>query len=123
MKIFFLHKKKSFAKTIKKEKRNEEMMKYIAKLYSSKPNEISNYLNRFFQALEIPKTLKKPDLFEWESDYNNPIDLVDLINFHQDQCDDFQVELWICLDKNLFIHVTKEIADQVVRYIYERFPY
>lgn len=98
-------------------------MGYIVKLYASKPNEITRYLNKFFQTLEIPKTMEQSDLVEWQGSYSNPLDLVDFVSYHQDQLDDFEVGLWICLDPSLYIQVTKENSDDIIRYIYQRFPY
>jgi len=98
-------------------------MEYVAKLYASKPNEISCYLNQFFQVLEMTKEIKKEDLFEWKFSYSNPLEFVDLVNFHQDYSEEFDVTLWISFDIDLFIHVTKENGDEIIRYIYERFPY
>ena len=98
-------------------------MGYLVKLYASKPNEIAGYLNKYFQTLDIPKAMDKPDLLEWQASYSNPWDLVDFVSYHQDQEDDFEVGLWICLDPSLYIQVTKENSDEIIRYIYERFPY
>lgn len=98
-------------------------MEYIAKLYSSQESQISRYLTLYFQTLEIAKTLKDPLLKEWIFRYNNPIELVDLLSFHEDHFDEFQVVLWICLDPDIFIQITEENNDEVIRYLYERFPY
>ena len=37
--------------------------------------------------------------------------------------EDYNINMWISLDQNLFINITKHTADSVIRYLYERYPY
>ena len=37
--------------------------------------------------------------------------------------DDFNLTMWISIDSGVFIKVTPENADELIRYLYERFPY
>ena len=37
--------------------------------------------------------------------------------------DDYNLSMWISLDDGVFIKVTTDNADELIRYLYERFPY
>ena len=87
-------------------------------LYSNKKGELNRFLSSFYNTdLEIENNLN------WENKYKNPIELADLIGTFVDNNDDFNITMWICLDKDLFIRVTKRNANDIIKYLYERFPY
>ena len=46
-----------------------------------------------------------------------------MIGIFADNFDHYQLSMWISLDKNVFIRVTENNADDLIRYLYERFPY
>ena len=92
-------------------------MKAIINLYSDISGEIKKFLESFFSKnLEL-----KEDLF-WEQKYNNPIDMIDLISCFIDNRDKFKINLWISIDNAIFINVTDDNLDEIIKYIYERFP-
>ena len=37
--------------------------------------------------------------------------------------DNFKIAMWVSLDSGVFIKVTSDNADELIRYLYERFPY
>lgn len=87
-------------------------------LYSSKKGELNRFLSSFYNTnLEIENNLN------WENEYKNPIELADLIGTFVDNNDNFHIMMWICLDKDLFIRVTEKNANDIIKYLYERFPY
>lgn len=87
-------------------------------LYSNKKGELNKFLSSFYNTdLEIENNLN------WENKYINPIELADLIGTFVDNNDDFNITMWICLDKDLFIRVTEKNANDIIKYLYERFPY
>ena len=87
-------------------------------LYSNKKGELNRFLSKFYNTdLEIENNLN------WENKYKNPIELADLIGTFVDNNDDFNITKWICLDKDLFIRITEKNANDVIKYLYERFPY
>lgn len=87
-------------------------------LYSNKKGELNRFLSKFYNTdLEIENNLN------WENKYKNPIELADLIGTFVDNNDDFSITMWICLDKDLFIRVTEKNANDIIKYLYERFPY
>ena len=37
--------------------------------------------------------------------------------------EDYKINMWISLDKDLLINITPNNADEIIRYLYERYPY
>lgn len=87
-------------------------------LYSEKKGELNRFLSHFYNTnLDIENNLK------WEKKYANPIELAEIIGTYVDNSDNFILNMWICLDKDVFIHVTPDNANAIIKYLYERFPY
>lgn len=93
-------------------------MKSIINLYSETSGEIKKFLELFYSK-DITLT---NDLF-WENSYNEPIDMIELISCFIDNKDKFDINLWISLDDGVFINITDHNLDEIIKYIYERFPY
>ena len=94
------------------------MKEAIVNLYSTKNGEISNFLNHFFGtniALENP--------LKWEKTYSNPIEIADIVGSFIDNSEDYEIAMWISLDKGFFMHIHDSNADDFIRYLYERYPY
>ena len=87
-------------------------------LFSNKKGELNKFLSNFYNTnLEIYNNLK------WEKVSANPIELADIIGVFVDNHDDYVLNMWLSLDKDIFVNITEENADSVIRYLYERFPY
>lgn len=99
------------------------MMKTFIKLYSNNNGEIDRFLNRFYLATE--EILKKIDsnTLELEIDFENPIEMSDMIGAFIENKDDFKINMWICIDEDVLINVTTSNSDDIIKYLYERFPY
>ena len=54
---------------------------------------------------------------------NNPIEIAEIVGIFADNIDDFQLKMWISLDKDVYINITKDNVNRVIKYLYERFPY
>ena len=93
-------------------------MEVTVRLYSVKRNEINDFLREFYN-----DNSNYMNLTEWEKKYLNPIELVDILGTFIDNNDKFAINMWISLDKGLFLNVTDENADKIIRYIYERYPW
>lgn len=92
-------------------------MKVKVNLYSEKEGEIKKFLNSMYNnGINLINDLK------WEYEYDNPVDINDIIGTFIDNNDKYQINMWISLDKNVYINVTEHNADKIIRYIYERFP-
>ena len=87
-------------------------------LYSNKKGEVNKFLSSFYNAnLELEDNLK------WEKEYANPIEIAEIIGTFIDNSDKFQLNMWICIDKNVYINITPDNVNSVIKYLYERFPY
>lgn len=88
------------------------------KFQSSKKGEINRFLSEFYNT-----NLDIPEQTYWEKEYKNPIEISDIIGAFIDNIDDFEIKLWICLDKNVYININEENANNVIKYLFERYPY
>lgn len=89
-----------------------------AKFHSSKKGEINRFLSKFYN---IDLGLENDLIYEKE--YSNPIELSDIIGVYIDNQEKYDLHLWICLDKNIFIYVTNSNANEIIKYLFERYPY
>ena len=62
-------------------------------------------------------------MLEWENIYSNPVEIANILGVFIDNNDKFDINMWISLDKDVFINVTDDNADKIIRYLYERYPY
>lgn len=99
-------------------------MEVIIRLYSNNKNEISNFLNRLFSKNFVDKTSEKisENILEWQKEYQNPTEIVEIIGTLIENNDKYHINMWISLDPGLFINITENNADKIIRYIYERYP-
>lgn len=93
-------------------------MSVIVNLYSQKSNEISKFLKSYNKEKKYSK-----NLLEWKRIFQNPIEIADIIGIFIDNNDKYDINMWISLDKNFFINVTDHNAEQIIRYLFERYPY
>lgn len=87
-------------------------------LFSEKRGELNRFLSSFYNTnLDLENNLK------WEKKYANPVELAEIIGAYADNSEEYLLNMWICIDKNVFVNITSENADNIIRYLYERFPY
>ena len=87
-------------------------------LYSKERNEIYKFLNSYDKNEHINSYIMK-----WTKDYQNPVELADIIGVFIDNNDKFDINMWISLDTDFFINVTNYNANKIIRYLFERYPY
>ena len=87
-------------------------MNTIVSLYSQTNQEIANFLKSFNNIL-----------LEWKKEFENPIEIADIIGVFIDNNEKYKINMWISLDKGFFLNVTEHNADQIIRYLFERYPY
>ena len=93
-------------------------MKASINLYSTENGEIQRFLTSFYnKRIELENDLK------WNTEFENPIEMNDMIGTFIENNDRYKINMWISLDKGIYINVTDHNADKIIRYIYERFPY
>ena len=87
-------------------------------LYSESSKELEKFLSAFYNSsFDLNNSLS------WEHRYENPIEISEIIGIFIDNFNDFKIMMLICLDKGLYIHVTNENADNLIKYLFERYPY
>ena len=89
----------------------------IVKLYSDKPGEILKFLKKYSNIINIDNDLL------WECRYKNPVEMVDIIGAFIENNDKYKINMWISLDKDLYINVSDNNADKIIRYLFERYPW
>lgn len=93
-------------------------MKTDIRLYSPKNGEINRFLSSFYnKRIELPNDLK------YSISFDNPVEMTELIGTFIENNDKYKMNMWISLDKGVYINITEYNADKLIRYIYERFPY
>lgn len=93
-------------------------MKYKVQLYTTKKNQINEFLKEFFC-----RDFNFEDKLNWEKEYDNPIELAEIIGGFIDNNYKFSINMWISIDEGVLINVTDSNADELIKYLYERFPY
>lgn len=94
-------------------------MKTFIKLFSNEKGEIARFLKHFYHQ----DVSNDDSLLEWEQSFENPIEMADIVGVFMDNVEDFHINLWVCLDQDILINITKNNVDDFIRYLYERFPY
>lgn len=90
------------------------MTKPTLNLYSKNKNEISDFLERFYN--------KKIDKSIENFSFDNPIEMIDLISTIIDNNDKYNISAWINLDEDIFIKISNSNLDEIIKYLYERYP-
>lgn len=96
-------------------------MQSIVRLYSTLPDEIERFLTHFYGNANFDKTNFNGK--QWQKQYPNPVEIVDIIGAYIENIEDFNISMWISIDSGVFIKVSTDNADELIRYLYERFPY
>ena len=93
-------------------------MKACVRLHSKKKGEINKFLSKFYNTnLNIENKLK------FRKEYNNPIELAEIIGVFIDNIDNYEIKMWISLDKDVYINITENNANNIIKYLFERYPY
>lgn len=87
-------------------------------LYSNYSNDLKKFLESFYN-----HSFNLNNSLSWGYRCNNPIEITEMIGAFIDNSDRFNISMWICLDKDVYINVTDRNADKLIRYLFERYPY
>lgn len=87
-------------------------------LISEDSYELEKFLSSFYNS-----SFDINDNLNWEHKYSNPVELAEIIGAYVDNFDDFNIVMWVSLDKDVYINVTTDNADSLIKYLYERYPY
>lgn len=93
-------------------------MSTIINLYSEKKGEIKKFLDLYYS-----DNLPLGEALFWKKEFENPIDMIDIISCFADNNNKFSMNLWISLDKDVYICIGDHNINNIIKYLYERFPY
>lgn len=89
-------------------------------LFSNNDYSIKNFLNIFFN--NYPK--KHINIYENNKiSFQNPIEICDFISAIIDNSEKFNISALINLDENFYLEVTSSNINNIIKYLYERYPY
>lgn len=84
---------------------------------SKKTGEVNRFLSKFYN-----NNLKLKNN-NWEKKFSNPIEIAELIGVYIDNFEDYELSFWFSLDDGIIVKVDKTNANEIIKYLYERFPY
>lgn len=90
------------------------MKKPTLNLYCKDQNELSSFLERFYNK-KFEKSIENIT-------FDNPIEMIDLISAIIDNNDKYNISAWINLDEDIFIKISNSNLDDIIKYLYERYP-
>lgn len=82
-----------------------------------------SYSNNNFNKSKNKLTNVNKRTLEWEINFRNPLEIADILGALIENNDKFNINMWVSIDEGLFINVTDYNADEIIRYLYERFPW
>ena len=98
------------------------------RLYSKKSDDISKFLTKYFSNENLNDKNNVfnemySNIYQWENIYSNPVEIATILGVFIDNKDDYSINMWVSFDAGFFINVTKNNADNIIKYLYERYPY
>ena len=91
---------------------------YSANLFTENSKNLNDFLNKFYE-----KEIKLNENLKFEAEFENPVDMIELISTLIDNNEKFNIGIWISIDPDLYINRTEQNLDKVIKYIFERYPY
>ncbi|MCI8309956.1 MAG: hypothetical protein HFJ45_07300 [Clostridia bacterium] len=91
---------------------------YSANLFTENSKNLNDFLNKFYE-----KEIKLNENLKFEAEFENPVDMIELISTLIDNNEKFNIGIWISIDPDLYINITEQNLDKVIKYIFERYPY
>ena len=91
------------------------MQKPNLNLYCKNPKELLDFLERFYNK-KIEKSIEN-------FSFDNPIEMINMISTIIDNNDKYHINAWVNLDEDIFIKVTNSNLNDIIKYIYELYPY
>ena len=92
-------------------------MKASINLFSEEANEIKRFLELYYS-----NKINFKNNLTYKQEFENPIEMIEFISCFIDNNDKFNANLWISIDKNVYICVTDTNLDSLIKYLYERYP-
>lgn len=86
-------------------------------LFSNSDNEINDFLNKFYSCTTSDYTTV------WKKEFTNPVEISEFIAAYVDNNSLFNFEMWLSLDKDVFIKISPSNSNIIIKYLFERYPY
>lgn len=93
-------------------------MKAKVILLSKQTGEIEKFLRKYMN-----KEIELDNPLVWNENFSNPIEISEIIATFIDNTNNFNLNMWITLDKNIFIKVSPANSNDIIKYLFERYPY
>ena len=92
----------------------------IAKIIiiSNKFGEINKFLTEFYS-----KEQNLENVLSWQKQFSNPIEIPEFIGTFIDSFSNFEISMWISLDENVYIKISNSNSNDIIKYLFERYPY
>jgi len=87
-------------------------------LFSENSNEINNFLNKFYSNKSDHGASNS-----WQKEFPNPVEITEFIAAFADNSNSFNLTMWISLDKDVFIKISPSNYNNIIKYLFERYPY
>ena len=93
-------------------------MKAKVMLFSYNCNEIDSFLKKFYST-----NSSIGNSSSWKKEFNNPVEISEFIAAFADNINSFDLSMWISLDKDVFIKISPSNSNNIIKYLFERYPY
>lgn len=94
-------------------------MNSTVKLYSESSAELCKFLEKFFSTI-----ITLNNAHYWEKHYQNPIEIADIVAAFIDNKDNYSnTNMWVSIDKGVFINIKEDNYNFFIQYLFERYPY
>lgn len=87
-------------------------------LFSEKSSEINKFLNKFYS-----NKFDHVESTSWNKEFPNPVEISEFIAAFADNSNSFNLAMWVSLDKNVFIKISPSNSNNIIKYLFERYPY
>ena len=87
-------------------------------LFSNKCDEIENYLNKFYS-----NKSNYNESTSWQKEFPNPVEISEFIAAFADNNNSFDIAMWVSLDEDVFIKISPSNSNNIIKYLFERYPY
>lgn len=87
-------------------------------LYSKNKGEIQKFLESYDS-----KNYNLTNNLKYKKEFQNPLDMIDIISCYIDNKDKFKIRMWISIDDNIYIKINEYNINRIIKYLYERYPW
>ena len=87
-------------------------------IYSKNSVNIEKFLSLFYDtSVNINKSQT------WQKKYQDPVEMTEIIGTFIDNYNNFDIDMWVSIDNGVYIKVSDENANSLIKYLYERYPW